>query len=269
MAENTIDVQVRVDTSALQRGVQEVGNFSTQVRQELQSITQQAPAIADPKTTQQVKQLGTEIDQVRKKASEWQKVTQTLGTSFNKSLRGMLEGTMTLQQGIESIFRSVYTAIVDTLFKMVEQWVVQHVVMAGISKITGATQIGSAAAEAGANAYAATAIIPFVGPELAPAAASTAYAGALSFGALNMASAAGGWGIVPQDQLAMVHKNEMVLPAALAERVRNMSGGPSLTVNMGGNTINTHDPEGFARSFDKAFVSLVRKHIRKGTFVRV
>src|SRR5207302_4659463 len=139
---------------SLQAGAQAVRSFSTQVRQELQSLAQ-------------VRQLGVEIERVKSKTSEWQKVTQTLGTSFNNSLRGMLQGTMSLQQGVESIFRSVYATMVNTLLKMVEQWVMQHVVIAGISKITGAAQIGSAAAEAGANAYAATAIIPFVGPELA------------------------------------------------------------------------------------------------------
>src|SRR2546423_2856523 len=140
MADNSIEIRFRVDTSSLQAGAQAVRSFSTQVRQELQSLAQ-------------VRQLGAEIEHVKSKTSEWQKVTQTLGTSFNNSLRGMLQGTMTLQQGVESIFRSVYSSMVNTLLKMVEQWVLQHVVMAGISKITGAAQIGSAAAEAGANAY--------------------------------------------------------------------------------------------------------------------
>ena len=50
--------------------------------------------------------------------------------------------------------------------------------------------------------------------------------------AFGLPSAAGGWGEVPQDGIAMIHKKEMVLPAPLAEKVRNMTDGGS----GGGNT---------------------------------
>jgi hypothetical protein len=40
----------------------------------------------------------------------------------------------------------------------------------------------------------------------------------------KIASAAGGWDRIPSDQIAQLHKNEMVLPAHLAERIRNMTG---------------------------------------------
>jgi hypothetical protein len=41
----------------------------------------------------------------------------------------------------------------------------------------------------------------------------------------GLASAEGGWDRVPQDTLAMIHKNEMVLPANLAENIRGMASG--------------------------------------------
>ncbi len=43
----------------------------------------------------------------------------------------------------------------------------------------------------------------------------------------GMKSAAGGWDKVPGDQVAQVHKDEMILPAELAEGVRNNIGANS------------------------------------------
>ncbi len=61
---------------------------------------------------------------------------------------------------------------------------------------------------------------------LGAAAAGVTYAAVMGYE--SMASAEGGWDAVPSDQIAQLHKNEMVLPAPLAEGVRNM------TANNGG-----------------------------------
>jgi hypothetical protein len=115
------------------------------------------------------------------------------------------------------------------------------------------------AAVAATGAMAATAMIPIIGPELAPGVAAETYAVTEGYGA--MASAAGGWADVPEDGApAILHKNEMVLPAKLASGVRNMVaagvrtpteaqarlGGTSSTINNSGDinhnvTIN-HSP---------------------------
>ncbi len=88
--------------------------------------------------------------------------------------------------------------------------------------------IQSDAAVAAAGAYAATAAIPVVGPALAPAAATEAYSTVTAF--QGLVAAEGGWGQVPYDGApAVLHKNEMVLPAALAQRVRDITAsGPQL-----------------------------------------
>ena len=57
-------------------------------------------------------------------------------------------------------------------------------------------------------------IFAFLAPIMGPAAAGPAAAGeaAVMAAAGGIASAAGGW-VVPSDQIAMVHQNEMILPA--------------------------------------------------------
>jgi hypothetical protein len=98
-------------------------------------------------------------------------------------------------------------------------------------------RIAIAAWVAAAEVYQALASIPYVGPFLAPAAAIAAAAAVISFGK-NIASAEGGWWEIPGDQIAQVHKNEMVLPAKAAQGVRDLveggraGGGGGMTVNI-------------------------------------
>jgi hypothetical protein len=80
------------------------------------------------------------------------------------------------------------------------------------------TEIGARAATSAAGAFSSTVVIPFIGPVAAPVAAAAALAAVLGFTALI--SAKGGMGEVPGDQLAMVHKKEMILPAWIAEPLR-------------------------------------------------
>jgi len=107
----------------------------------------------------------------------------------------------------------------------------------GVAAAAGTTEIGTSAAVAAAGAYKSTVVIPFIGPIAAPAAAALALAAVLGFGALI--SAKGGMDEVPGDQLAMVHKKEMILPAWIAEPMRQQlkagsSGGMFGAASMAG-----------------------------------
>jgi hypothetical protein len=83
-------------------------------------------------------------------------------------------------------------------------------------------QVMSNAAVAGSAAFASTAAIPVIGPEMAPGAAAAAYSATAAFA--PMASARNGFdipaGLNPVTQL---HEKEMVLPAKQADVIRNMA----------------------------------------------
>lgn len=94
----------------------------------------------------------------------------------------------------------------------------------GVNAAAGMTNITISAAESAAGAFKSTVIIPFIGPVAAPVAAGLALATVLGFGALI--SASGGQARVPYDgQITELHKDEMVLPAWLANPLRNNLGG--------------------------------------------
>lgn len=99
---------------------------------------------------------------------------------------------------------------------------------------TAQSSIGKSAAQAAASVYADVAAIPYIGWILAPPAAAAAFVAVEAFGS-GMPSAAGGWGEIPHDTMAMVHQKEMILPANIAQGVRDMvSGGGSGGANSGG-----------------------------------
>lgn len=144
---------------------------------------------------------------------------------------------LTLQQGFATTVQSLYTGMVsiisNALASVIEKWIEQQI-SAFLFKRTaqaadGLASVTSNAAVAGAAAFASTAAIPIIGPELAPAAAAAAFAGAMTFAPL--ASAAGGFWQVPSDQLAQIHTDEMVLPSWAAGPLRSIIGGGAANSN--------------------------------------
>lgn len=98
------------------------------------------------------------------------------------------------------------------------------------------------AAEAAVAAMASVAAIPFVGWAMAPEVGAATYATGLAY----LASAAGGWDEIPHDQIAQVHKKEMILSAPLAEGLRNLVGDGGITPlqNTVGQIVNKLGPGG-------------------------
>jgi hypothetical protein len=97
----------------------------------------------------------------------------------------------------------------------------------------GAKTVMGDAAKAASGTYSSVAQIPYVGWILAPAAAAVAFAAVAGFEGL--ASAEGGWDNVPTDgALTELHKNEMVMPAHLANGIRNMvANGQAMPASAG------------------------------------
>jgi hypothetical protein len=133
---------------------------------------------------------------------------------------------------------------------------------------TGKSQITSAAATGAAKAYQAIVGIPYVGPVLAPIAAGVAFAGIEAFSGM-ISSARGGWERVPFDgAMTELHKDEMVLPAHIANPMRQMAqkGGQG-----GGNHyhINAMDMRSFteaARRNQGGLAKVMKQAARNGHF---
>jgi hypothetical protein len=186
-------------------------------------------------------------------AKHWQESLQPVGKAFTDVFEGILEHHQTFVQAMNKLELSLFNDFVSSVEKRVVKWVAGELAQtaastAGQAARTSAAAAGhaaqeamdatgavKAAASAAEGAYAAIAHIPIVGPFLAPAAAAVAFDAVMAF------SSEGGMDRVPFDNAPfLLHKDETVLPAEIAQRYRDAapgSGGGALHVH-GGITIN-------------------------------
>lgn len=166
--------------------------------------------------------------------------------AWDSAMMGMLGGTMRLSDGLRSIWAGMGKVLDQMVTRMVTSWITGENTKSMATQFATIKRVGleswatikSVAMKvwegiqwitiegwkAAAGAYAAIVSIPYVGPFLAPVAAGVALAAVIGMVG-KLSSAKGGWGNIPQDQIAQVHKGEMVLPAEYAEKVRNMTEG--------------------------------------------
>jgi hypothetical protein len=164
----------------------------------------------------------------------WSQLFSSMRSGFASTITSFLNGTASLGSTIKGLFQDIGNSIIQMIANMAAQWLETSLMQILMSKTSAAAIITTLAAQAAAGAFAATAAIPYVGPELAPAAAALAYADTMSFQAA--ASAAGGFDIpAGMNPVTQLHQKEMVLPAHIAQPLRNMlkgGGGGGQTVNI-------------------------------------
>jgi hypothetical protein len=166
----------------------------------------------------------------------YQSIVQPINNAFQQTITGVLRGSETLQQGMQKAAQSIVLSFIQGAEKMAVTWAEKQLAMLVTTTTTqtaitaaqtaghaakaaqDSASIGNDAYKAAAGAYSAVVGIPIVGPVLAPAAAAAAFAGVMAF---DVISAEGGMGTVPfNDMPALLHRNEMVLPASIAEPLR-------------------------------------------------
>ncbi|GAA5264270.1 hypothetical protein ACOSOMT5_P0690 [Acidiphilium sp. MT5] len=166
----------------------------------------------------------------------YQSIVQPINNAFQQTITGVLRGSETLQQGMQKAAQSIVLSFIQGAEKMAVTWAEKQLAMLITTTTTqtaitaaqtaghaakaaqDSASIGNDAYKAAAGAYSAVVGIPIVGPVLAPAAAAAAFAGVMAF---DVISAEGGMGTVPfNDMPALLHRNEMVLPASIAEPLR-------------------------------------------------
>lgn len=177
----------------------------------------------------------------------WDSILSNISSAFDTTVKGLIMGTLTWQQAVNNILQAVLAEFINFGVKILKDWIVRQITMtimqqteetvratattaaraaeAVAVKIAAMSEISSYAGVAGAAATASAAAIPYVGWAIAPAAGAAAFGAAMSYQGAALASAAGGMWEVPSDQLAYVHKKESILPASIAEGLRDMVGG--------------------------------------------
>lgn len=238
----------------------------------------------------QHQQKMAEINQQAAKAEqqEYKKLEETIDQAMDSMLTGVLQGTQTWRQAMTKLFDNLAISFIEMEAKKLVHFIMTQTMMTGAqvagdvarttSSMTAAeagflahatmakSDIGISAGQAAANVYADVSAIPYVGWLLAPPAAAAAFVAVEAFG--SGFSASGGFdvpmGVNPMTQL---HSQEMVLPANLANNVRNMtegSSGGNTTVNFNVNAIDSQGVADFFNNNGEYIAAAVNDQIRNG-----
>lgn len=273
-----------IDLNSLLSGLSEASAASAQAAQQMREQFRAAAQDIDAGIRQQLaneirarQQHGAEIQKmtaatVRDQSQQWNNVFTGMNRGFTTTITSMSNSSKTLQQTLARVLDQILADFLRMLERMVASWVAQHLFMQvfgiGAQKASAAASIGSSAAEGGAAAYASAAAIPVVGWSIAPVIAADAYSNILGFEALN-AFASGG--IVPDDSLAFLHRNEMVLPASISSGLSQMIGsgdsgesGNTFHVNFSVAATDAKSFEGRLHEHADALVQVMKRAWRHG-----
>jgi hypothetical protein len=165
---------------------------------------------------------GAEI--MRAQATEARKPIESIVQSFQQSLGSVGTALLSNWRNLGSALRGILANIGQSI---IQEVVTKPLIarIAGWAKERALTMagIGADAAKAGSGAASSQASIPYVGPILAIAAMAAILA-AVGGMSSKVPSAAGGFDIPKgMNPLTQLHEREMVLPANLADTVRNMA----------------------------------------------
>jgi len=156
---------------------------------------------------------------------------QSISGAFTGFINGVLSGHQTLGQSwaklVNDMASKFLAGLEQQLMGFLEHKLMELTIHASTEKAKDVASKAAHAKEDERTAYSAAKAAwesvvhtPIVGPILAPIAAATTFAAITAFG-----SAEGGQYYVPNNQLTMLHPQEMVLPAGIANQMRNVIGG--------------------------------------------
>ena len=183
-------------------------------------------------------------------AKNWQSAFNELNSAFEGQVSGLLKGTTTWAQAVKNVLAS----LTEDLIKFFLKWGLEQAETVAKNILLGNAQVAAHltgnAAMAASDATTSSAgalsslgsslkaiqadaaatfggVFAFLSPIMGPAASGPATASAAAVtaaGGVIGAMDIGAWNL-PQDQLAFVHKNELIMPSAEAGAFRSMLSG--------------------------------------------
>ncbi len=196
-----------------------------------------------------------DIDAVNQSKARWNSFFGSVTGGFDTAIQGLVKGTMTWGNAFKAVTDQALSGLISFFVKWGEEEAIKWATGLAMGETGRVAEATGAAAVYAVNAMGSVAAIPFYGWAMAPGVGAEAYGEGLAMAGL--ASAAGGWDRVPSDQVTQLHKNEMVLPAHIAEPVRQMAerGGGGQPIQI---TIQALDGQDVHRVLTKHQDSLFR-----------
>jgi hypothetical protein len=170
----------------------------------------------------------------------WQDAAKGMSSAITGALNSWIQGSQTLSQAWTKMAEDMAMKFIQGLEKQMLAFIQASITKNAIGKADSEKDSLRNAIDAAGKSYHWAAA--WGGPPAGAIAAALAFSAVEAFG-----SAEGGQYLVPGDQLTMLHRNEMVLPAGVADRMRGVidgggGGGVSVLVN---HSVNAVDADSF------------------------
>ncbi len=173
-------------------------------------------------------------DGLKAQEAQYRQIFNRIGNAFKTEIMGMIQGTETVAQGFAKMFDSLIGSFADYIAQKAEKRAEDWALDLLDSYRKRAKNAADASSDANAGAASTLSDVPY--PLNIPASIEVLGVGEGYAGAA-MSSAGGDWR-VDNDRLNFVHKDETILPAGIAGKLRNMvEGGAS---SGGGVTVVVH-----------------------------
>jgi hypothetical protein len=220
--EQEILARLDAENSALKKGTDAYNNYMKQREQLVQKFASDSQKIENT--------LAQEEQQ------KWTTLTNTIRSSFNSALNGMILGSENWKQALGNIINSVAESFLQMGEKILEDWIQTQIEKAIMTETTQQTTqaatVLSNAEIAASGAMASISAIPYIGPFMAPGVAAATFGETMAFAEQGM--------VLDRDRLVFGHKEEMVLPAPLSRGIAGLinQGGMGDTHLHYGPTVN-------------------------------
>lgn len=220
---------------ALEQQYAEEQKLYTAATEEMNTIKLQMQATEDEAELAQLQIRLDQEQQIRDGAA--QKLAQSKQISEDQRKQMEAKATEDRLKHQAKMDTYEYQAAVQVSGQLVALQNSKNKELAAIGKAAAIFQIVNQTATGAISAYASLSPIPIVGPVLGAAAAAAIIAyGAEQLSTAKSNSFAVGTPNIPQDQMAMVHQGEMIVPATFSDAIR--SGDLSLS---GGNVLDSQN----------------------------
>jgi hypothetical protein len=157
-------------------------------------------------------------DEAKTTEQQWQKITSGMQGAFSSFTQDILSGHQTISQSWTKLVDGMASKFIEGLERQLVDFLVNAAVRQTVEEAQSKKSGLRNAIDAAGKAYHWAAA--WGGPPAGAIAAAVAFTAVESFG-----SAEGGQYYVPNNQLTMLHPQEMVLPAGIANQMRGVIGG--------------------------------------------
>jgi hypothetical protein len=223
-----------------------------------------------------------DMQAVQNSQRTWQSLVQPIQRTLDTSVTGIIMGTTTVQKALSNLAQSVVGEFVNSAVGSV---------LGGLGKSLGASLVGGGGS--GGNQDFANGVVG-AGQDVVGGGISEGLFGALGLGTLFsgdglfgnlfkgigalfsfeqggiVPSAAGGW-MVPNTSLAMLHTNEMVLPANISQGLQTMiagGGNAAPNVTFAVSAMDSQSVAAFFKNNGATLVAALNQAMRNGSMLR-